>query len=54
MGMKTDHPSKMPSEKNSETNCACSKGICPGTLLLGIVLLGYGAVAAFNWIKAAL
>ncbi len=54
MGMRANLPSKMPSEKNPEMKCACSKGICPGTLLAGIVLLGYGAVALFNWIKAAL
>lgn len=54
MGMKTDLPSKMPPDKNTETNCACSKGLCPGTLLAGIVLLGYGAVALFNWIKTIL
>jgi hypothetical protein len=44
----------MSPEKRPETNCACSKGICPGTLLLGIMLLGYAAVALFNWIKASL
>lgn len=52
--MKTNTPPKVQSDQSSKTNCACSKGICPGTLLLGIVLLGYGAVALFNWIEAAL
>jgi len=52
--MKTNKLSKMPSEKNPETDCGCSKGLCPGMLLAGVLLLAYGAVALFNWIKPVL
>ena len=29
-------------------------GLCPGMLLAGVLLLAYGAVALFNWIKPVL
>lgn len=52
--MKTNNPSEIPSEKSPESDCACSKGLCPGVLLSGVLLLAYSAVALFNWIKTIL
>lgn len=28
----------------------CSRGLCPGTILLGIVLLIQGGIALYHWI----
>ncbi len=31
-------------------NCGCSNGLCPGTILGGIVLAGWGLYAVGTWV----
>lgn len=50
------HPQIMQTTNNTDScskdgSCSpCSRGLCPGTILLSIVLLIQGGIALFHWI----
>jgi hypothetical protein len=47
--MKTSTPS--PPACSSKESCGpCSRGLCPGTILLAVVLIVQGGIALWRWL----